>query len=268
MPTKRIRNAVFTWNNYDSGSIDHLDSLQCKYLVYGKEVASTGTKHLQGYIEFTKQLTFGNAKKLLPCCHIEPRKGTPQQAADYCKKDGDYVERGELSKPGKRNDLIAVMDKIKQKRKFVEIAEEHPMTVARHLKFYDRYRLEVARSDNQFSPIEVFVFWGPAGSGKTKRAYEMDPNLYHVTDAQWWDGYAGQDTILIDDFYGGIRYGKFLQLTDGYKFQLPIKGGFTWKQWKRVIITSNQHPSEWYSLGLTDALQRRLTKVEEVQVAV
>ena len=37
-----------------------------------------------------------------------------------------------------------------------------------------------------------------------------------------------------------------MRLLDGYKLQLPIKGGFTYARWRRVIITSNDHPDDWY----------------------
>ena len=68
-----------------------------RYHIYGREVGEKeGTKHLQGFVIFYKQLYFSKVKTLLPGAHLEVAKGTNQQAADYCKKDGDFVETGEL----------------------------------------------------------------------------------------------------------------------------------------------------------------------------
>lgn len=63
----------------------------------------------------------------------------------------------------------------------------------------------------------------------------------------WFDGYIGQKVLLIDDFYGSIKFHDMLEYMDGYKFQVPIKGGFVWKAWDKVYITSNKHPNEWYA---------------------
>ena len=55
----------------------------------------------------------------------------------------------------------------------------------------------------------------------------MDPNLYNVPEPNngslWFDGYRGQKTILLDDFYGWIKYHTLLQITDGYPYQAPTK---------------------------------------------
>lgn len=268
-PKGLYRNFVFTINNWTEACLEGLKKLKeiSNYLVYGEEVApTTGTPHLQGYCELKKRTRFNKLKSVIPRANILHRRGTAKQAADYAKKDGKIHEYGTMSRPGTRTDIQNMYDAIKEGKTDLEIQEADIRTYMRYYKAIDRVRFNLAMAEDEYEPVEVLVFWGAAGSGKTRRAYEIDRKLYNVVDTQWWDGYRGQETILFDDFYGGVKYSLFLRLTDGYKFQLPIKGGFTWKKWKRVIITSNKPPELWYTRGMTDALARRLKTIEEVGV--
>ena len=67
-------------------------SYECRYLVYGKEIGEQGTPHLQGYVEHKEALTFSAFNKRLglkkggPFASCGNRKGSPKEAAGYCKK--------------------------------------------------------------------------------------------------------------------------------------------------------------------------------------
>ena len=106
----RAKRWVFTLNNYTAGEeqalADLLESDHVTYGVYGRETGESGTPHLQGYVVFSDQKTFNQAKQLLGSrVHLEVSRGTPKEASDYCKKEGDYNEYGELpdvSNPGKK----------------------------------------------------------------------------------------------------------------------------------------------------------------------
>jgi len=77
------------------------------YVVAGREVApTTGQKHLQCYAVFDARKSFAVVRALLPQCHLERARGSPTQAADYCRKDGNFEEYGTLpqSQRGKRSD--------------------------------------------------------------------------------------------------------------------------------------------------------------------
>ncbi len=61
------------------------------YFVCGKELSpQTGRRHLQGYISFEHGKTLSAVKALLgdPAAHLERRRGTEREAAEYCKKVG------------------------------------------------------------------------------------------------------------------------------------------------------------------------------------
>lgn len=239
-----------------------------EYWIIGQEIGKeTKKEHLQCYVYYKDARSFTAMKKDFPTSHIEAAKGSPWQNRQYCIKDGTYTEGGQLPQQGKRTDISDFMEAIRSGMDDIDLSISFPSCFARYLRSIDRLRKAVlAKKHKGFSPVEVYVYYGAAGVGKTSKVEAKDPDVYHVTtDALWWDGYNGQEAILFDDFYGGIKYCKLLKLLDGYKFQLPVKGGFTWKCWKRVYITSNVHPEKWYQRGLTPALSRRMKIIEEIR---
>ena len=108
-PTALELKALWCINQKNGGPLP--DEIVVQYVVIGAEhwdpridgaprgPTAAGTPHLQGYTEFkeykcrvsTLKGWFGNR------VHFEPRYGTPVEAAEYCKKDGIFRERGSLS---------------------------------------------------------------------------------------------------------------------------------------------------------------------------
>lgn len=81
----------FTINNFTQEDINDIIKFQNEYFyIYGKETGASGTHHLQGYLHFHKKVRFSQVKAIINKAHIEPRKGTKEQAVQYCQKDGDY----------------------------------------------------------------------------------------------------------------------------------------------------------------------------------
>ncbi len=265
MANSRIRNVVYTLNNYTDAEYKQAKELKhCSYTVIGKEIGENKTPHLQGYCEFKTQVRFNQLRAQLPRAHFERRRGTAKQAADYCKKDGDYIEIGDPKRQGKRTDISKLRDDIKAGKSVVELFENND-SMFRYHRGAQLYSHALSSQDKTFKKLMVHVYVGPAGSGKTKTAHWLFPNLYSLDNGSsstvWFDGYRNQDCLLLDDFYGWIKYSYLLRLLDGYRFNLPIKGSHTWKNWSCVIITSNAMPDQWYSQGMTPALQRRIDKV-------
>lgn len=107
----------FTHNNYDSDSEDLITGFftaDCKYGVFGREVGDSGTRHLQGFfvLDCTGSRSLDWVRNRFPVqgVHFEAARGSTSQAADYCKKDGDFYEFGQPSEPGRRNDLHSAFE--------------------------------------------------------------------------------------------------------------------------------------------------------------
>lgn len=114
---------------------------------------------------------------------------------------------------------------------------------------------------------QVFWFWGPPGSGKSRAAYEMSEDLFMVPSSpqlKWWDRYDSHEDVLIDDFRADqCDFARFLKLIDRYEFQVECKGGFRQLRAKRIIVTSCVPPWNcWYTNENLDQLQRRITEIK------
>lgn len=91
---------VFTLNNPKHqdysllGDASTLRDLGVDFVGYGVESGKKkDTLHLQGVLIMTRPITIrGLKKKLLASAHFEEMRGTFDQAIEYCKKDGEYVQ--------------------------------------------------------------------------------------------------------------------------------------------------------------------------------
>lgn len=95
----RYRGWCGTINNWTAAELATLrTSPDYEYLIIGQEGRQPGqTPHLQLYIEMTVAKRLTQMVAWFPRAHWEPRRGTAEQARDYCKKEGQYEEHGELS---------------------------------------------------------------------------------------------------------------------------------------------------------------------------
>jgi len=92
----------FTLNNYvPLDYFNHPDLLDhdiYDYLIYGHEVAASGTPHLQGYVCFKTPQRMSSLKKILARASWRVAGGTPQQNKEYCSKGEQSKEEWEAFK--------------------------------------------------------------------------------------------------------------------------------------------------------------------------
>lgn len=265
----RSRNWVFTINNYSEE-----DELWCygmttesefKYICVGKELGESNTPHLQGVICWTTMKSLGQMRDLHERAHWEQMRGTIQQAAEYCQKDGDFFEHGDV----KTKEQIGKDEQARWASAILAVQEGRISDVpadilGRHLKSLEyavaRLRPEPQTLDGAF--LHEW-FYGEPGTKKSLWARFPNEGNYYIKDPKerWWDSYKDQDIVVIEDvdIYMKSMAGDLKLWLDRYPFQAPIKNGYKVIRPKKIIITSNYHPNEiWEDEMTRKAIARRV----------
>ncbi len=249
--------------------------------------------HLQLALRYDDAITFSTAvARCRAGCNKEfwepPHRGPGKsriQIKRYRAKEGSrvlgpmgYPDQSEIdAKQGRRTDLNGAAQIVIDEG-ITGLVQRDPGMFVKYHRGWGALVQRLRRIEvTAWRTMDVHLLWGDPGVGKTKRAYEQEPGLYRLClgggsgNAEWWDGYEGERTILIDDFYGQVPLTRILNLLDGYPMQLPIKGGFTHALFTKVFITSNSPWEEWYEtvfekkIRLKEALKRRINKTTHCQ---
>lgn len=260
---KQARNYCFTLNNWTEAELKSLkDWDSIKYCVVGKEVGENKTPHLQGYMEFAQPMRFSTIKGKFPRIHLEARRGSAKQAADYCKKDGNFEEWGQISKQGARTDIHDFSDGIKAGKRMRDLAMDDPVTFIKYHKGFGAFKRLVDKKRDE----KPYVEWryGPTGVGKTFAVvsrYGQD-NVYMKDCSKWWDGYDDEPIVLWDDFdatdFKMADNREFLRAIDQYAYSGQIKGGYVNINPKGIYITCEHPPSHFWSDTFLAQVMRRI----------
>lgn len=228
-----------------------------------EEGGTTGFRHWQFVIGMVGNTRLSGIKKTFPVTgHYEL---TRSSAAN------EYVCKDETSVPGSRFELGKLTFRRNEPKDWERIRElaikgdykDIPSDI--FVRCYNQLRR--ISSDN-LSGIamerEILVYWGLTGTGKSKTAWEeAGLEAYpKIPTTKFWDGYQGQEHVIIDEFRGGIDISHVLRWFDRYPVLVEVKGSATVLKAKKIWVTSNLHPELWYP-GLDtetkEALLRRLT---------
>lgn len=246
----RKRNFCFTINNY---AVEHIVALkelstQTKYLIYGKEVGEQGTPHLQGYVVFSNARSLKAVTKLIPKAHISIARGNSKQNYDYCSKDGDFTEYGErpLTQEEKGTTQKDKWKKIKEEAQAGRLDEIDPQVYVLHFRTLNAIAAQHAPMPADADGTTGVWYVGPSGSGKSRKAREENPGAYLKMCNKWWDGYRGEEVVIIEDFDINHKVlGHHMKIwADRYAFPAEVKGGKINIRPKKIIVTSNYSPAD------------------------
>jgi hypothetical protein len=113
--------------------------------------------------------------------------------------------------------------------------------------------------------------YGSTGTGKSHYAfnnYSPDTHYLYPNDGGWWDGYTGQEIVIINEFRGGIMYSELLELLDKWPKTVRRRGREPVPFLaKLVIITSSLHPKNIYQgvLEKDDSIDQLLRRIKVIE---
>ena len=93
-----------------------------------------------------------------------------------------------------------------------------------------------------FREMEVTYIWGRTGTGKTRFVMEQQgyAAVYRVTEYEHpFDGYAGQETLVLDEYRSQLKISELLNLLDGYPLELRCRYANKTACFTKVYIISN-----------------------------
>lgn len=257
------RSHRYCYTDYTLTSL--VDSPKVRYQCYGVEKCpTTGRLHHQGYVEFVDKYSIKQAQLVLGIGNSNMRvcKGTYSDNVKYCSKDNNFFEKGTPARPGARNDLKEVTDKILAGTSIVDIAMEYPVQYVKFTRGIHALESKISKDINRTS-MHVEYYWGLPGTGKSYKAHSENPGAYCALDNRngWLDGYNGEEVIIFDEFMGLFPRGHILKICDKYPFRSPVKGGFVQVKATKIIFTSNKPPQVYYDGDA--AFLRRINVITE-----
>lgn len=260
------------------------EKYQWSYVVCGEEHTPTTNKaHVDGYYEYP------TARKLCTELNkfnkffgkgfgdLQIARGSAGENYDYSTKESKrFYENGTVAKQGVRKDLLEAQDDIENGKSVDDLCVEDPMLYHMYGRTLNKLEDIRMRKVWRTEMTKGIWYWGCTGSGKSRHAYCNESNMYSnethynlINDKGWWDGYAQQDTVIINDFRGWIPYDELLQLVDRYPYSVRRRGREPLPfVSKTVIITSALPPDKVYcNRAEGDSIAQLLRRFEVVETS-
>ncbi|QMW68923.1 replication-associated protein [Crucivirus-458] len=242
----------------------------CTYFIASIEEGKGGTnyKHYQGFFRFANPVSLGttNIKRIQKClhesanAHVELAKGSFDQNFEYVTKgdgekvNGKWVNHGMnlCIAQGQRRDIQDLYECVAQNETSIaQLCDEgNAALVNKVLQLGEAKR---QRTTTRTTMTEGIWIHGPSGCGKSHAAmanYDTNTHyIYNAEDKGWWDGYQGQEVVIMDDFRAcNLKFSQLLRIVDRWPFTVPRRhiGPASFLA-KKVIITAIAPPEEIYA---------------------
>ncbi len=274
----QFRNWFGTLNNPNAADIVRWTALladghrKIRYFCFQTEFETV--LHYQWYCEFKVAIRLGGVKRILgQRIHADRRRGTQLQAREYVKKvrtrvvgglSGEWGTPKRIS-PGKKDFDNAVKGLLEGTLNLVDLREDYSSAYVLHKDKLLDFAMELKGKRHWAMNVQIFV--GPSGTGKSCTADEENPNAFNAPwpmgQRWWWPGYIGQECVILDEFRHQIKMDVMLKMFDRYAWTIESKGRCFSFTSKKIVITTNIDPCDWYpnlSLETKAPLARRINE--------
>jgi len=238
--SQKSRNVCFTLNNPELEEIsDLLLNDRSTYIIFGFETGEQGTEHIQGYIEWKDVMRMNEMKNVIKRAHFEVRRGSQDQAIEYCKKDGDWYEFGEKKAQGKRNDLLEIKELLDAGGTLEDVADQHFGSYIRYK--FDKY-VEIKKKFN-WGECDVYM----CRNEDPDVVYGIGEKFSSVCYLDYGDylsNYEGEEALVY------IRGGVQPSYIDRFLRNIPIGVKYGYENRKvlpRAVFIFDEHLSKEYS---------------------
>lgn len=284
---KRIWAFVLQVPSETRGPFDHtvyeerlrLFHVEVKWCLAQLECApTTGKLHWQGVMSFVNEVRYGTLHELwgseLGWCAVPKNKDA---MITYCQKDEtrvvefERIRYGEvpevkLSKRAKGNIRDAFTTKLaKREITLREVLIEDP-TMMTNIRYWKSLLIETDSPRTEMT--QIVLIYGAPKTGKSKwftyYAQSMGwrmMRLLHSKEYKWFEGYDGQELVVIDEFDPNeMSLVRLNYLADEHEAKVETKNGSVQFKAKILGITTNMHPSLIYKNKpeQREALKRRI----------
>lgn len=241
-----LQNLASSWQN------------KIKNYVIAEETHMDGSPHLHAYLQMERTLEtvrsdFADIKAVVEN-EVMNYHGNYQSVRSvqhvirYCSKKDDYLTSftdDEMRKYKKVSRTEIAMKEAMEGRALAEILEDNPTLLTMAGKIQQALCLYRTMKAPKFKKKQVCGkwIWGPTGTGKSHLVHTMynPKDVYLKGKNKWWDGFYGQEIVLIEEMTpaDSWMFGHLLMWCDKWEFSGETKGGYINPNFRKIYLTSN-----------------------------
>lgn len=242
-------------------------------MIVAKENHTDEGKHHHAYVEYEEQLSWR--------ARAEPNKWDVEghhpnvQTVRNRKKTVEYVTKEDKTPLVNGIDLEAVKGKKRSYASLYEMElddlkeEVHPKDLGRTIGGIQLYKLMKQQARETEGCKGIWIRGAP-GSGKSHLVETTFPNAYRKAQNKWWDGYRGEEIVILEDLDGPYLNHYLKIWGDKWRCTGEVKGAVVPLMHKWIIVTSNYTIREIVEMGtkgdrvdftMIEAIERRFEEV-------
>lgn len=237
-----------------------------KFVTGQIEQGKEGTQHIQYFIHFSEKCTVTRLKKFCNKSHFSLVRFN-NGADEYTNKEDTRVagpwtfgirpprnnKKGDIKRHNEQLLEMGAVEAVKQGLIRVENFKKVDASL-------NAYRIANAEAHDNKGVTRGIWIWGPSGVGKSRLARSWFPGAFPKEQNKWWDGYTGQEAVILDDLDTHVL-GHHLKIwADSYPCTGESKGSTIPLLHRHFVVTCGKSIQELFKdtdQHMVDSIVRR-----------